>query len=270
MKKDKTKSDLSEFEDNWETEMGAAFLGERVIIRGKDLFKEFSNKRWQSLLLFIVTGKMFKQNEIEMLEQIWTLSSNYTDPRIWNNRVAALAGTVKSTAHLGAGAACAVTEAKVYGGQPILEAADFIIRAKKNVDEGGLLEKYVVKELTNNRVVAGFGRPMSGVDERIKPLEQIMKRLQFDKGVHVQLAYEVEKILLSGRWRLRMNISALAAAVAADIGLTAKQFYLWLVNGFSAGMIGCYLDASSKPEGSLFPLRCERVSYKGKGVRHWE
>ena len=32
----------------------------------------------------------------------------------------------RSTAHLGVGAACAVTEARIYGGQPILEAAEFV------------------------------------------------------------------------------------------------------------------------------------------------
>ena len=29
---------LNHFEDNWQTEMGALFIGERVVLRGKDVF----------------------------------------------------------------------------------------------------------------------------------------------------------------------------------------------------------------------------------------
>ena len=56
------------------------------------------------------------------------ISSSYPDPRLWNNRVAAFAGTARSTGHLAVAGAMAVTEASIYGGQPILKVADFLSR----------------------------------------------------------------------------------------------------------------------------------------------
>ena len=37
----KPKIDLNDFEDSWKTEMGGAIAGERVVVRGKDLFTDF-------------------------------------------------------------------------------------------------------------------------------------------------------------------------------------------------------------------------------------
>lgn len=32
---------------------------------------------------------------------------------------------------------------------------------------------------------------------------------------------------------------------------------------FSAAMFPCHIDALDQPEGTLFPLRCERIAYLG-------
>ena len=60
----------------------------------------------------------------ESVAAIWTHTS-YPDARLWNNRVAALAGTARSTGTLGIAAALAVSEAKIYGGAHNLRAANF-------------------------------------------------------------------------------------------------------------------------------------------------
>ncbi|MFK7815408.1 MAG: hypothetical protein AB8B92_03650 [Gammaproteobacteria bacterium] len=85
--------DILDSEICWETDIGFLFPGERVDIRGKDLFSEYSNKPWMELLLFGVTGREFSAEQIQLFEGIWNISTSYPDPRIWNNRVSALAGS---------------------------------------------------------------------------------------------------------------------------------------------------------------------------------
>ena len=265
----KPKINLIESEENWQTDLGGSIPGERVVVRGKDLFSELSDFTWLKLLLFMITGREFGDKQLELLDKIWALTISYPDPRIWNNRIGALAGTVRSTGSLGVSAGSAVSEAKIYGGQANIAAIDFIFECAKRVDSGESLESIVKSELKTSRAIYGYGRPIANGDERIEPIKKIMLKNGYENGKHVQLAYEIEKILKAGRWRFQMNITGLAAAVGADMGFTVKEYYLWLVNGFNAGITACYADALKKKEGSLFPLRCDRIKYSGVNKRKW-
>jgi hypothetical protein len=238
-----------------------------VVFRGKDLFTELADLPWMGLLLYGITGRIMDEKQIRLFEGIWSLCTSYPDPRLWNNRVAALAGTARSTGALGVSAATAITEAKIYGGQPIIAAFKFIKKAKTTSRTS--LTKLVREELTKNRLIPGFGRPLAGQDERIVPLMNLAKQLGFHNGPHTKLVFEIERILLAGRWRQNMNIAGLAAALALDQGLDAHEYTSYLVLAFSAGMVPCYLDATQKPEGSFFPLRCDRISYEGPEPREW-
>ncbi len=266
----KKQSPLLNFEDHWQTAMGGAVLGqERVVVRGKDLFTELDKFCWQQFLLFMITGRKFDSQRIELLERLLAICINYPDPRIWNNRVAALAGTAGSTAMLATSAGMAATEAKIFGGQSNLSASQFIHEALVRVQAGEDLEHIVRLELKKNRAVSGYGRPVTKKDERIAQAERIMQEYDIQRGAHTQLAYQVEQVLMTGRWHYQMNINGLMAAVTADFGISAEEYYLWLVNGYSAGIIACFIDANKKPAGALFPLRTERINYTGAGDRVW-
>ena len=265
----KAKIDLITSEDNWQTELGGSIPGERVVVRGKDLFTELEGYSWLKLLLFMVTGREFEDKAVDLLDKIWALTISYPDPRVWNNRVGALAGTVRSTGNLGVGAGAAVSEAKIYGGQANIAAIDFIKECSNRIDAGEKLEVIIKEELKINRAIYGYGRPIASGDERIKPIKKLMVMNGYADGKHVQLANQIEQYLMSGRWRLQMNITGLAAAVGADMGFSNKEYYLYAVNGFNAGITACYADASSKDEGTLFPLRCNRIEYGGIGNRKW-
>jgi citrate synthase len=260
---------LLDHEDHWVTRMGAWFPGERVVFRGKDLFHDLKDHRWMALLLYGITGRIFDENQVRLLEGMWTLCTSYPDPRLWNNRVAALAGTARSTTTLAISAANAVSEASIYGHRPIIRAIDFFIRTRVQLDNGANLEELIRTELKKHRVIAGYGRPVTRKDERIEPLMALAEELGFSEGAYVKLAFAVEEILLQGRWRLHMNIAAVAAALAADQGLSRREYYQFLVLSFSAGMFPCYTDTLSKPEGGFFPLRCDRLRYAGKPRRLW-
>ncbi len=261
--------ELIKREDRWETDLGAFFPGDRVVFRGSDLLKDLKNKSWISLLIHGITGRIFTDSQLKLFESLWILTVSYPDPRIWNNRIAALAGTVRSTGNLGVSAAIAVTEATVYGQRTNIGAMDFLIRAKISLDKGSGLNDIVQNELKTFRVIHGYGRPLINVDERIHPVMEMAKALNLHNGPYTRLAFKVEEILLKGRWRLHMNIGALNAALCADQGLSVREYYYICISAYLAGIVPCYVDAVEQNEGTFFPLRCSRIKYTGPERRCW-
>ena len=138
---------IEQFEDNWQTTMGGMMFDDglvsAVMLRGKDILTELQHKTWFEYLLFAVTGNE-DPKLARFIEGIWVISSSYPDPRLWNNRIA-FAGTARSTGHLAMAGAVAVTEAGVYGGQPILKVADFLSRSSKQLQQGLELQQILGK-----------------------------------------------------------------------------------------------------------------------------
>ncbi len=261
---------LFESEDHWVTSMGAWFPGERVVLRGQDLFHNLKELSWMALLLYAITGRILDERQVRLFEGIWRISSSYPEPRLWNNRIAALAGSARSTGSLGVSVAIAVSEAAIYGQRPLVRAMDFLLRAQEQLNQGANLTDIVRIELKKHRGIAGFGRPVVRTDERIAPLMALVEELGYGDGVYVNLVFEVEKILLEGGWRLHMNVAALDAALVADQGLTVDQFYMYMILCFTAGIVPCAIDTSRQPAGTFFPLRCSRIQYEGKSRRLWD
>lgn len=259
---------LLESEDNWQTRMGAAFGGERVVFRGQDLHVDLKDLSWMELYIFGITGRRFTPTQIKVLNAIWVYTS-YPDPRIWNNRVTALAGTARSTGALGIGAAVAVSEASIYGRRPDIRAIDFFQRAKQRLDAGEKLIALIEEELRRYRGIAGYGRPLTRTDERIPHMQALLRETGMDGDPYVRLCFDIEKALLDCRLRMHMNIAALYAAVALELGFTPRQYYLFMVPCFVAGMAPCFIEASEKSEGTFFPLRCDRLVYEGRPPRRW-
>jgi hypothetical protein len=250
------------------TGMGAFFPGERVVFRGQDLFTSLGELDWLELYLFGVTGRRYTPQQMRVLHVLWTYTS-YPDARLWNNRVAALAGTARSTGPLGIAGAMAVSEATIYGGASQLRCCEFLTRAKKLVDQGADLEALVRSEIKEKRGIGGYGRPIVPTDERIIPTMKIVREQGLENGSHLKLAFEVERILLQGRWHWHMNVVGLTAALCADFGMSAYEYYFFGLPAFLAGMPPCYLDAADKPESLLFPLPCRMMSYEGVPRRRW-
>jgi citrate synthase len=72
-----------------------------------------------------------------------------------------------------------------------------------------------------------------------------------------------------GKPTLRMNYAAMTAALGADLGLSAREFQLFRVPLFMAGMPPCLVEAADKPEGALFPIPCDAIAYDGQEKRAW-
>lgn len=249
--------------------VGGCFVGSHVVFRGKDLHAELADARWMDLYLFGITGRRFPEAELHLLEAIWSHTS-YPDARIWNNRVAALAGSARSTGNLAVSAALAVSEAAIYGRGIDIRASDFLIRTRAHVAAGGELGSWVRQELSERRSLAGYGRPISNrKDERLDPILSLARSLGLADGPHVQLAHDIERFLLESRLRMSMNYGAIAAALTADVGLSPREYYLYMHPAFLAGMLPCYIEASERPANTFLPLPCDGVAYHGAPKRTW-
>lgn len=261
---------LLKTEGQWVTRMGKWFPGERVVFRGKDLHQELVHDMdWMGLYLYSITGRRFTDQQMKVLNALWTYTS-FPDPRLWNNRVAALGGTVRTTPTLALTAAAAVSEAALYGQGPSVRAIDFFLRVKAALGKGVELVDFVQEELQRRGKIFGYGRPISGFDERIPHLMGLMKETATDRGEHVLLALEVENQLMKHKEGLRINIAGLGAALAADMGFSPREFHLYKIPTLLAGMPPCLLDSYQKPEGTFFPFRCDVVHYQGPERRRWE
>lgn len=251
------------------TQVGACWPGTRAVFRGHDLHKDLHAADWLELYLFGITGRRFTPQQVKLLHGLWVLTS-YPDARIWNNRVAALAGSSRSSPVLGLSAALAVSEARIYGGGPGLRAIDFFQRAAKATACGQALRDFIVEEL-KSRHIYGYGRPIDSCDERLPWLAGLAKEQGLDQGPHFKMAHEVETILLEmGKTNLRMNYAGMTAALGADLGLTPREFHLFRVPMFLAGMPPCWVEAAEKPAGALFPIPCEKIAYEGVPIRPWQ
>jgi hypothetical protein len=263
-----TTATLYQYEDHWPTELGAVSVADgTVTFRGHDLLNALEDLSWMDLLMYGITGRRFSQAQLELFQGLWKISASYPEPRIWNNRVAALGGSARSTPGLSLGAAIAVTDATIYGQRPMIGAFDFLLRARATRDGGGQLQEFVVRELKLHRTIPGYGRPLRSVDERLAPAERLARRLGLWGGVYSQLSLEVADILKSHR--MGMNVAAVAAGLCADQGLSSGEYYRLTLLAFTAGLIHCEFDAAKHTEGSLFPLRCNRLYYSGPARRAW-
>jgi hypothetical protein len=250
--------------------VGACFLGSHVIFRGKDLHSELGDASWIDLYLFGITGRRFSKPELKLLETLWCYTS-YPDARIWNNRVAALAGSARSTGNLALSAALAVSEGAIFGRGIDIRASDFLFRTRAELAAGGELEPWVRRELSERRSLAGYGRPISNrTDERLEPILTVARALGLADGPYVRLAHDIERFLVESRLRMSMNYGGIAAALTADLGLSPREYYLFNHAAFLAGMPPCYLDALERPANTLLPLPCDGVAYRGAPRRSWQ
>lgn len=257
--------------------MGAAYPGSHAIFRGHDLHRDLKNMDWVELYIFGITGRRHTTEQLRLLHAIWTYTS-YPDARLWNNRVAALAGSSRSTGALGLSAALAISEATIYGRGIDMRAIDFLTRTRKEIDALNTsdenlrqekLTELIRQELSTQRSIAGYGRPLVNGDERNPHILKLARELGLDSGPHLRLAFAIEQALLAGRWRMKMNYAALVAALGADIGLSPQEFYLFMFPTFLAGMPPGYIEAAERQEGTLYPTACTDILYEGPARRGW-
>lgn len=254
--------------DTLKSRMGAFFPGERTVFRGCDLHADLKEMSWIELYVFGITGRRHTPEQLRLMNALWVFTS-YPDPRLWNNRVAALAGSARSTGNLGVSAALAVSEAHIYGRGNGIQASHFIIDMRRRLLAGDSMADCVRDEMARHGRIAGYGRPLINADERNGPLMALARELGLGAGPHVELAHSFERFLLDSGRNLRMNYGGLAAAFNADLGLSPQEAYHFMFPAFLAGMQPCYIEARQRPEGTLYPLSTSHLLYEGVPARRW-
>lgn len=252
------------------TRVGACWPGQRAVFRGHDLHRELRHSDWLELYLHGITGRRFSPQQVKLLHGMWVVTS-YPDARIWNNRVAALAGSARSTPVLGITAALAVSDARVYGGIGGVRGISFFRRTAKAVAAGQDLRALVQERLEAGHPIYGYGRPIDSHDERIPWLTSLAREQGLADGEHLRLAREIERILVEEleKTTLLMNYGGMIAALGADLGLTPREYHLFRIPLTLAGMPPCWAEAAEKPEGALFPTPCSGIAYAGVPRRSW-
>jgi hypothetical protein len=248
--------------------MGGLFPGQRVVFRGHDLHAELKDMEWMELYVFGITGRRFTPGQLRLMHALW-VNTSYPDARIWNNRVAALAGSARSTGNLGVAAALAVSEAHIYGRGNEVQAISFFIDTRTKLDAGVPLADCMREEMRLHSRIAGYGRPLINGDERIAPTMALARSLGLADGPHLQLAHTVERFLLDSGRNLKMNYGCLVCAFGADLGMSPHEFYSFMFPSFLGGMQPCFIEARERPAGTLLPLACADIAYEGPAKRSW-
>lgn len=258
---------LLETEKHWLTRKGKAFLSDRVILHGKDLHQDLGDHEWMRVYLYSILEREVEENVAKLLNTFW-VCTGYPDASIWPNHVTALAATVRSTPSLSLMAGMSVSEASIYGRRPEVRALDFFYRAGRHCDAGGDLIDFVEGEKAAGRTLFGYGRPLANTDERVPYMLEKAREFGLDGGRHLKIALDVYAYL-NETYGFSMNVAAIHAGLAADMGLNCQEYQLFMTPCFISGMIPCYQDARDRPEGSFFPVRCTNIVYNGPAKRTW-
>src|SRR5690606_21672635 len=119
-----------------------------------------------------------------------------------------------------------------YGTRPVFLGCKFLSDTKKKIDAGENLDDIVFAKLKRDRVLPGFGRPVTSRDERVKPLLQAAKELGFASGCYLNLVFEIEQLLKKNRYKLNANIAIYCSALFSDLGYTPSESYMIAVLAF--------------------------------------
>lgn len=276
---------LKTLQKTYTTSLGYWLPGETVVIRGKDIFKDLKDDSWFELLMFSLTGRQFTKNQISLFESIWALSTSYPDPRLWNNRVAAISATAGSSVNLSIAAGNAVSESCLLGSGPFAGTYELLVVIKNHLDCGGILADFLQDRLDQqksnqrystkgcNRTVVqipGYGRPIVNRDERVIPLFDKAKSLGFGDSDYVKTVFDIEKCLHSMNRKMTMNISVLISALCLEQRLTRAEYLSYMSMCFLAGIVAVYHDVEMKFRHGLFPMAVNQVHYCGKTKRSFE
>lgn len=251
------------------TSVGAAYPGTRAVFRGRDIHSEVIHDTGWFQLCAAGVGVDLTADQARFMETFW-VGSSYPDARIWCNRVASLAGSMRSTPPLAMAAANAVAEATIYGRRNEYKAVAFFTRTVAAMEAGATLSECIDEHLRTQGKLPGYGRPIHNGDERIAPMMAKAAEVGLHDGPHVRLAFAIEDHLLNVVGKpLKMNAGALVSAFGADFGFTPRAWSTFLFPGFLAGMQPVYLEALEQPVGAMFATRVDQVDYTGPSARSW-
>ncbi len=248
---------------------GGWFPGKGVFSHGYSMLDDLVGvKSYFQILILHATGKMVDRALGDWVEAVYGCLS-WPDPRIWCNQIGALAGTARTSVVIGTAIGAMATDSKAYGVLPLIDGVNFIQGALEKYEKGVTPEE-IVSQATSARggkpFIVGYIRPIAKGDERLETMERVSKKLGFEEGSHLSLAYEIEKVLMD-KFEEGMNINGYVSAFLSDQGFTTEEIYQMFSMLVCSGVTACYLDTFHRPAGTFLPLRCDDIEYQGQPSR---
>jgi hypothetical protein len=248
---------------------GGWFPGKGVFSHGYSMLEELvGEKTYFQILILNATGKLVEKPLADWVEALYGCLS-WPDPRIWCNQIGALAGAARTSVMSATAMGSLAADSRIYGVLPLLESVTFIQQALLKHNQG-LAPTAIIDSAfaacTGKPYIMGYRRPIAKGDERLEVMEEIGRKLGFEIGEHMLLAYEIEKELLQ-RIDEGMNINGYMSAFLADQGFTAQEAYQMFSMLVASGVTACYLDTYKRPPDTFLPLRCDDIDYQGIAKR---
>jgi citrate synthase len=244
-------------------------IGKKVECHGLDMMEDVVGKfSYMQVVILNATGKIASKKLADWFEAIHICLS-WPDSRVWCNRVGALGGSAGASSVASASAGLMAADSRSYGIRPIMDGVDFIKHAYNSVSCGVTIEEFVVHEINSKGGkphLMGFARPVVKGDERIVVLERLSKRLGFERGEHLKLAYQIESIL-DRDFGESMNLNGYVSAFLSDQGYSAIDIYRIFSVVLSSGVVACSVDYADRDHGSFAPMRVDDIDYTGEEFR---
>ena len=244
-------------------------IGEGVQCGGFDMMEDLVGKTsYMQVVVLNATGKLPTKNLADWLEAVHICLS-WPDPRIWCNRIGALAGTSRTSCVAASTLGVLAAESSSYGIKPLISGVEFIQHAYREVSKGLSVPEFIteeVKKYAGKPYLMGYVRPIAKGDERIPAMEAVTKNLGFEIGEHLKLAYQIEAEL-NAKYDETMNINGYMSAFLSDQGYSSTETHRIFSSLVISGVTACYTDTVDRVEGGFSPLKTAEIAYKGAALR---
>ncbi len=248
---------------------GGWFPGKGVFSHGYSMLEDLvGEKTYFQILILNATGKLVTRELADWVEAIYGCLS-WPDPRIWCNQIGALAGAARTSVVAATTIGSLAADSRSYGPYTLLDGVRFIQQAHKQL-MAGLDAREIVRQVTaahrGKPYIVGYIRPIAKGDERLEAMERYATKLGFKIGPHLELAYEIEKVLMC-EFDEGMNINGYMSAFLSDHGFSPEEVYQMFSAMVASGVTACFLDTFQRPPDTFLPLRCDDIDYQGPAPR---
>ena len=251
------------------TKKGGMVIGEAVYCHGYSMMDDFVGKAsFFQVLVLNVTGRLPERRLADWLEALF-LGVSYPDARIWCNQIGSLAGTLKASPVAAVSAGILASDYYLYVPGTAVKCAGFMVDALKKKKNGLTVEEIVrscQRRPGSKPMITGYARPIAHGDERIVAMQRVSLKLGFETGEHLELAYQIEELLIR-EFDERINLAGYLCAFLCDQGYQTKEIYRLCSAMVNSGVHACYAEAADNPPESFFPLHCNDIDYQGTAPR---
>jgi hypothetical protein len=249
-------------------DIGYVDLGKGSIAFNKNLFYEFNvNSVEEAIYFYINKGKEINKEHIELFREL-IISSCFTDPRLWPNRVAGYCGSRNTTQAMALAASSSSNDGKFFGIQPVLRSYRFIKYLIENdVKKENILEE-IKSRYGNIKRMPGFSRVFNDHDDRVTYMIEILKKTGFIDHPYIQKTKDLQDVLFEN-YEIKMNVAFLSSVILYLIGMNDEKAVASMVNfGFTLTSIPSFIDAMETGD-DFIKIEDHEIEYSGIKNLKW-